>query len=78
MSLFSGFELLSVLLVVGILLVLGVRLRVPKNTVMFLVIIAVLFLGLMALSRLVVALFGTVLLLALLVVLLVLILLRRL
>ncbi len=64
MSLLSSFELLSVLAVVGILLVLGVRLRTSTHTTILLVIIALLFVALISLSKLTMALFGATLLLA--------------
>lgn len=64
MSLLSGFELLSVLVVVGILLILGIRLRTKSHTTILLLIIAVLFVALISLSKLTMALFGGMLLLA--------------
>jgi hypothetical protein len=66
MSLFDAVGILAVLLVVGALLVLGARLRIQKNIAMLLVIIAVLFLGLISLSKLTMTLFGIVLLMGLL------------
>jgi hypothetical protein len=64
MSLLSGFELLSVLVVVGILLLLGIRLRTKSHTTILLLIIALLFVALISLSRLTMALFGGMILLA--------------
>jgi hypothetical protein len=77
MSLLSGFELVFVLLAIGILLLLSIRFRIQKSTAMFLVIIAVLFLGLISLSKLAMTLFGTTLLLAIVVALLIVMILRR-
>jgi hypothetical protein len=77
MSLFDGIEILAVLLVIGVLLILGVRFRIQKNIVMLLLVIGVLFLGLLSLSKLAMNLFGAVLALGLVVALLVAIQLRR-
>jgi Na+/phosphate symporter len=77
MGLFDGFEIIAILLAVGVLLVLSARLRIQKNIVMLLLVIGVLFLGLMSLSKLAMNLFGAVLILGLLVALLVVIQVRR-
>ena len=63
MGLLSGIELLSVLAVVGMLLLLGVRLRTGTRTAVLLVIITLLFLLLISMGKLVMALFTAVLIL---------------
>jgi hypothetical protein len=77
MSLFSGFEIIAVLLVIGMLLLLSIRFRIQKSTAMFLLVIAVLLLALISLSRLAMELFGLVVFLAILVVILIVIISRR-
>jgi hypothetical protein len=61
MSLFSGIELLSVVLVVGVLLLLGARLRTRTSTAILLMIVTFLLLVLISLGKLIVALFTAVL-----------------
>ena len=63
MSLLSGFEFLSVLLVVGILFLLSVRMKAWSRNVFFIVIITVLILGLIYMSKITYALLGFILLL---------------
>jgi len=61
-------ELIIVLAVVGLLLVLGVRLRVKSHTILLLIIIAVLLLALIFLGIIITNLIGTVLFLGLLLI----------
>lgn len=77
MSLLSGIELLSVLVVVGVLLLLGIRLRTRTSTAILLLIITLLLLALISLSKITMALFGATVFLATLIVLFVLTSLRR-
>ena len=69
MSLLSGIELLSVLLVVGVLLLLGARLRTRTSTAILLMIITFLLLVLVSLGKLIVALFTAALFLGVLLIL---------
>ena len=69
MSLLSGIELLSVLVVVGILLLLTIRLRTRTSNVILLLVIAILLLALISLSKLMMALFGAVVVLGIVLVL---------
>ena len=78
MSLLSGFELLAVLAVVGMLLLLGIRLRTRSHTALLLMIIAVLFVALISMGKFTMSLLGVILLLAGIVVSLVVISLRNL
>jgi len=77
LSLLSGIEFLSVLLVVGALFLLSVRLRARTSNVVFPVIVTVLILGLIYLSKVTMALVGVILVLIALVALLVVLSLRR-
>jgi len=66
MSLLSGIEIVFVLLIVGVLLILSVRLRTPRSNIVLLLVVALLVVGLISLSKLVMALFvGIVFLVAL-------------
>jgi len=66
MSLLSGIEILFVFLIVGVLLILSVRLRTPRSNIVLLLVVALLVVGLISLSKLVMALFvGIVFLVAL-------------
>jgi len=58
MSLLSGIEILTVLVVVGVLLLLSVRLRTPRSNVVLLLVVGLLLMGLISLSKLAMALFG--------------------
>jgi hypothetical protein len=78
LSLLSGIEFLSVLLVVGALFLLSLRLRAKTGDVVFLVIITMLIVGLIYLSKVTMALVGVILLLIALVALLVVLLIRAL
>lgn len=71
MSLLSGIELLSVILVVGVLFLVSLRLRTRSSTLVLLLIVTLLLLGLIYLSKLTMALVGATLFLAALVVLLI-------
>jgi hypothetical protein len=51
-GLISAFELIVVLSVIGLLIILGVRLRIKTHTALLLFIIAFLFLALISLSKL--------------------------
>jgi K+-sensing histidine kinase KdpD len=73
MSLLSGIELLSVLVIIRILFLLGLRLRARTSNVILLFIIAVLLVALISLSKLTMALFRATLFLGALLVLFVLI-----
>jgi hypothetical protein len=73
MSLLSGIELLSVLVIIGILFLLGLRLRARTSNVILLFIIGVLLVALISLSKLTMALFRAILFLGALLVLFVLI-----
>jgi hypothetical protein len=61
MSLLSGIEILVVLLIVGVLFLLSVRLRTPRSNIVLLLVVALLLVGLISLSKLVMALFGGIL-----------------
>ena len=61
MGLFSGVEFLSVLAVVGLIAILGARLRTSQRTAVLVLIIAVLFLMLISMGKLAMALFTVVL-----------------
>jgi hypothetical protein len=66
LGLISAFELLFILSIIGLLIILGVRLRIGAGTALLLFIIAFLFLALISLSKLTVSLFVAVVLLGLL------------
>jgi hypothetical protein len=72
MSLLSGFEILVVILIVGVLFLLSVRLRTASSNAVLLLVVALLLVGLISLSKLTMALFGGILFLMALVALLVL------
>ena len=61
MGLFNGLEFLSVLAVVGLIVILGARLRTSQRTAVLVLIIAVLFLMLISMGKLAMALFTVVL-----------------
>lgn len=67
----SGIEFLSVLFVVGVLFLLGLRLRARTSNLVFLAIVTILILGLIYISKVTMALLGTILFLIALVALLV-------
>jgi len=69
----NGIEILSVLIVVGLLFLLSIRIRTRISTVILTLIIALLLLTLISVGKLAMTLFGAVVFLAALVVLLVLI-----
>ena len=71
MSLLSGIEILTVLVVVGVLFLLSVRLRTPRSNVVLLLVVGLLLVGLISLSKLAMALFGGIVFLAALLALLV-------
>ena len=77
MSLLSGIELLSVLVVIGVLLLLGARLRTRMSTAILLLIITLLLLALISLGKLTMALFTAALFLGALLILFVWISIRR-
>jgi len=58
MSLLSGFEILVVILIVGILFLLSVRLRTSSGNAVLLLVVALLLVALVWLSKLTMALFG--------------------
>jgi lysylphosphatidylglycerol synthetase-like protein (DUF2156 family) len=64
----SALELLAVLSVVGLLVILGVRLRVRSHTIILLMIIGVLLLAVISLGKITMTLFGTVAVLGLLLI----------
>jgi hypothetical protein len=66
LGLISAFELLLILSVVGLLIILGVRLRIGAGTALLLFVIGFLFLALISLSKLTLSLFVAALLLGLL------------
>jgi CHASE2 domain-containing sensor protein len=74
--LLSGIEFLSVLLVVGVLFLLGLRVRARTSNVVFLAIVTILILGLIYVSKVTMALLGTILFLFALIALLVVLLFR--
>jgi len=78
LSLLSGIEFLSVLLVVGTLFLFTIRLRAAASNVVFLVIITLLIVGLIYLSKVTMTLVGVVLMLIAAVALLVVLLIRAL
>ena len=57
MGLISAFELLFILSVIGLLIILGVRLRIGVGTALLLFVIGFLFLALVSLSKLTLTLF---------------------
>jgi hypothetical protein len=77
MALLGAFEILSVLFVVGILSLLVLRTRARNSVPILLLIIAVLIVGLISLSRIVMTLFGVIIILLIVVALFVLISFRR-
>jgi len=77
MGLISSIELLLVLFVIGMLLVLGIRIRLRFHTVLLLTIIALLLLALISLGKITLSLFGGVMLLGTIVLLFVLFSVRR-
>jgi hypothetical protein len=77
MGLVSGIELLLVLGVVGVLLLLGIRMRISHHTVLLLTIIALLFLALISLTKIMFTLLGVLVTLGMLVLLFALSLIRR-
>ena len=66
MGLISVFELMLVLSVIGLLIILGVRLRIKTHTALLLLIITFLFLALISLSKLTLNLLATTVLLGIL------------
>ena len=70
MSLVTVFELLLVLSVIGLLMILGARLRINAYTTLLLVIIAFLFMVVISLGRLTMNLLGVIILLGILLILL--------
>lgn len=77
MALLGAFEILSVLFVVGILSLLVLRTRARNSTAILLLIVAILLVALISLSRIVMTLFGAIMILVLVVALFVLISFRR-
>jgi len=77
MALLGAFEILSVLFVVGILSLLVLRTRARNSVPILLLIIAILIVGLISLSRIVMTLFGVIIILLVVVALFVLISFRR-
>jgi hypothetical protein len=77
MGLVSGIELLLVLGVVGVLLLLGIRIRISHHTVLLLTIIALLFLALISLTKIMFTLLGVLVTLGMLVLLFALSFIRR-
>ena len=77
MGLISSIELLLVLFVIGMLLVLGIRIRLRFHTVLLLTIIALLLLALISLGKITLSLLGLVMLLGTMVLLFVLFSIRR-
>ena len=71
MSLLSGIEILTVLVVVGVLFLLSVRLRTPRSNVVLCLVVGLLLVGLISVSKLAMALFGGIVFLAALLALLV-------
>lgn len=76
MSLFNGLELLTVLLIVGTLFLLSLRLKPRTGNILFLVVVALLILGVIYLSKVTMAMFGFILILIALVIALIILLLR--
>ena len=64
MGLISSIELLFVLFVIGMLLLLGIRMRIRSHTVLLLTIIALLLLTLISLSKITFTLLGVLIFLA--------------
>ena len=69
MGLVSGIELLFVLCIIGILLLLGIRMRLRSHTVLLIAIITLLLLALISLSKITLTLFGILMFLVLMVLL---------
>jgi hypothetical protein len=69
MGLVSGIELLFVLGLIGMLLLLGIRMRIRYHTLLLLTIIALLFLALISLTKIMFTLLGVLVVLGMLVLL---------